>query len=218
MIQEKTHDLILQLKQIREERELSYQNVIDMVEASGGYTSLSTVRRVFAPDSENKNFRYDDSIKPLVVALLGINDPPQEGTDAEQHEIEALKTVISLKDFLNKELVAENERVKSDYEKKLDYVKDEVQRKHEHILALTEQSDGYIKQLGRKDHVIFLLASCLIALLVLICVALIVDTLRSDIGYIRGLSWGTPVSWVIVAVTAVLSVIVYRVAKHAAKK
>lgn len=79
MISAKTRDLILQLKEIRAERDLSYQEILELVEDSGGFLSLSTVRRVFADGSEDENFRYDSTIKPLAVALLGVNDPPQSG-------------------------------------------------------------------------------------------------------------------------------------------
>ena len=178
MIQDKTHDLILQLKQIREERELSYQRIIDMVEESGGSTSMSTVRRVFAPDSENKSFRYEDSIKPLVVALLGINDPPPEddGQSIERSEIEAFKMVISIKNQAIEDLAEEHERLKADYEKKLEYVKAEAEKKHEHIVELTAQ-------VKRKDRIIFWLSFILIALLAIIVVALVIDRIDPDLGY-----------------------------------
>lgn len=178
MTQEKTHDLILQLKRIKDERELSYQRIIDMVEASGGCTSLSTVRRVFAPDSENKSFRYDDSIQPLVVALLGINDPPLVSGEQspERQEIAALKTVIAIKNQTNEELAAEHERVKADYEKKLAYIKNEAAQKHEHILELTAQ-------IKRKDRSIFWLSFVLIALLLLAVVALVIDRIDPNLGY-----------------------------------
>lgn len=182
MIQEKNHDLILQLKQIREERELSYQKILDMVEESGGSISMSTVRRVFAPDSEDKSFRYEDTIKPLVVAMLGINGPSPEG-GSQSTEIEALKTVIGIKNQENAELAAENERVKAEYEGKLSYILNEAEQKHTHIVELTEQTKDLTARIKFKDHIIFWLSFVLISLLLLAVVALVIDRIDPDLGY-----------------------------------
>lgn len=167
MTTEKTHDLILQLKQIRIDRELSFNEIVDMVEASGGSISLSTVRRIFAPGSEDKGFRYDNSIKPLVVALL-MNQEPEEiapDVDSAQSEIAALKTVIEIKEQIQQQTSAE-----------LAYLKGDSQRKNEQISALTAQ-------VRRKDRAIFWLSFVLIGLLLIIVAALVIDKINPDVGY-----------------------------------
>lgn len=216
----KCSDIIMQLKQIREERGLSYQRIVDMVAESGGNISLSTVRRIFSDGSEDLSYRYEDTIKPLVVALLDLNVSQPQGKDASllQHEVETLRMVVGLKDQANQELREASRRMAEDYEAKLKYINMESSNKHEHIVALIAQNAANIQRIQRDDHIIFWLASGLIALLALICVVLVVDVMHSDVGYIREISWSAPIAWVIVAAAAVLSVIVYRVAKHAAKK
>lgn len=102
---ERLKEIILQLKQIKNDRELSVQDIHDMVIGSGGYTSLSTVRRVFAQDSEAKNFRYRDTIQPIAQVLIGVNEEA-EPLDAAQAD--ALKNIALLKDSMIQELQQEN--------------------------------------------------------------------------------------------------------------
>lgn len=158
----------MQLQAIKKERNLSHQNIVDLVEASGGQISLSTVRRVFASGAEDKNFRYEDTIKPLVIALLGINDPSpavEEVETPEQLEIRALKNVISIKEELAQQTKAE-----------LAYIRDEADIKSAHIAALTAQAK-------RRERAIFWLTFMLVGLLILIVAALVVDKINPDLGY-----------------------------------
>jgi hypothetical protein len=67
-------DTILRLKKVRLERGLTYNDVFNLVQQSGGYVSIGTIRRVFSAESEYRNFRYVDSIKPIAIALLGADD------------------------------------------------------------------------------------------------------------------------------------------------
>lgn len=143
---------------------------------------MASVKRVFADGSEEQNFRYNETIKPIVIALLGINEPPAED-GSQSSEVKALKTVIGIKNQTYDELAAENERVKSDYEKKLAYIKNEAEQKHEHIVELTEQTKELTAQIKRKDRIIFLLSFVLISLLLLAVVALIIDRIDPNLGY-----------------------------------
>lgn len=46
--QARTREIIIQLKTIKEDKDLTNQDILDLVEASGGVTSMTTIRRVFA--------------------------------------------------------------------------------------------------------------------------------------------------------------------------
>lgn len=85
-----TKEIILKLKDAKKEKNLS---INDIVELTGNYVSKTTVQRVFAEDSENTSFRYDDTIRPLVNALLDI-DTIEETDDMDT---KALKTLLKLK-------------------------------------------------------------------------------------------------------------------------
>ena len=107
--QERISEIILQLKQIREERGLSLEDVRNLVISAGGYTSMSSIRRVFAKGSENQKFRYLDTIQPIVRGLLGVTEETPENNDITANEIDALKNVILLKDSMINELQKEKE-------------------------------------------------------------------------------------------------------------
>lgn len=115
--QERISEIILQLKQIRKERDLSLQDVHDLVIASGGYTSLSSVKRVFAEGSERLNFRYQDTIQPIVRGLLGVTEETPENNDISANEIDALKHVILLKDSIIQDLRKDVEELSTKYNK-----------------------------------------------------------------------------------------------------
>lgn len=206
MAQEKIHDLILQLKQIRKERGLSYQDIMDLVKQSGGYISLSAVRRVFAEDSENKGFRYEDSIKPLVIALLDMNKPPEHGDDVSlvQHEIDTLRVVISIKEEINQDLRAENNRLVA-----------EAADKQSQITALIAQNTTSQQQNAHKDRAILGLSAGLISVLVFICAVLVYDISNLSTGFVRVFTGVVPIAIVgIIAIIACIIVIYFIVRKR----
>lgn len=206
MAQEKIHDLILQLKQIRKERGLSYQDIMDLVKQSGGYISLSTVRRVFAEDSENKGFRYEDSIKPLVIALLDMNKPPEHGDDVSlvQHEIDTLRVVISIKEEINQDLRAENNRLVA-----------EAADKQSQVTALIAQNTTSQQQNAHKDRAILGLSAGLISVLVFICAVLVYDISNLSTGFVRVFTGVVPIAIVgIIDIIACIIVIYFIVRKR----
>ena len=67
-------EIIIKLKEVREEKGLSYNDILDLLEENGDYLSKSTLSRVFADGSENNTFNYDISIRPIAKALLDIEN------------------------------------------------------------------------------------------------------------------------------------------------
>ncbi len=85
-----TKEIILKLKDVKKEKNLS---INDIVELTGNYISKTTVQRVFAEDSENTSFRYEDTIRPLVKAMLDM-DTIEESDDIDTR---AMKSLLKLK-------------------------------------------------------------------------------------------------------------------------
>jgi hypothetical protein len=81
-------NLIEQLKIVRRQKGYTYQQLADKTEAIGRAVSLSTIKRVFAADSDQYNFRYDTTLQPLAAVLLDSTD------DAEA---DALRAIIEVK-------------------------------------------------------------------------------------------------------------------------
>ncbi len=141
-------EIILKLKEAKIERNLSINDIVNL---TGNYLSKTTVQRVFADGSENTSFRYEDTIRPLVKALLDI-DTIEESDDMDT---KALKSLLKLKNQRIEELetLLQEERIKS-------HEKMEKERKHyeSHIALLNEQiaikdkrMDAQAEKFDRKD-------------------------------------------------------------------
>ena len=76
-----SRDVILKLKDVREEKGLSYGDILDLMEQNGDYLSKTTLSRVFAEGSEDIKFRYEDTIRPIANALLDIENMEDDDED-----------------------------------------------------------------------------------------------------------------------------------------
>ena len=193
---EKTKDVILQLKKVKAERNLTLQQVHEKVLENGGFISLSTVRRVFAEGSEDQGFRYEDSIMPIVNALL---DVQSSSKDAENDgaDIETLRAVLRYKNSVIAELQADAANVeakvkaaKEEQQKKIDFLVAQLAGKDEQLKAKDQQIQDRGKLLDerrdfiyRKDRIIGILGLLLGICLVLMFSALIIDKLNPNLGF-----------------------------------
>lgn len=144
-----TRELILKLKNAKKEKNLS---INDIVSLTRNYLSKTTVQRVFAEGSENMSFRYDDTIRPLVKALLDVDTIE----DSDDMDTKALKSLLKLKIQRIEEL--ENQLKE---EKIKNHEKMEKERKQYdiHIALLNEQiaikdkrMDEMKQRFDRKDE------------------------------------------------------------------
>ena len=141
-------EIILKLKEAKIERNLSINDIVNL---TGNYLSKTIVQRVFADGSENTSFRYEDTIRPLVKALLDIDTIE----DSDDMDTKALKSLLKLKNQRIGELetLLQEEKIKS-------HEKMEKERKHyeSHIALLNEQiaikdkrMDAQAEKFDRKD-------------------------------------------------------------------
>ncbi len=94
MLKHKIAEIVTKLKKVREENGLSYQRIVELVEKNGSYVSLSTVRRVFEDGSEAYGFQYENTLKPIADAVLGIYS---DSDDVTADEADAMKAIIDYK-------------------------------------------------------------------------------------------------------------------------
>ena len=108
---EQDQGLLVKLREAKEARGLSHQDIVDITEENGEAVSLSSVRRVFDKDAKIEDFRYKTTLRPIIRAVLGFdeeNKPPESRPTLQQAEqdyttIEALKALVEFKsDMLNK--------------------------------------------------------------------------------------------------------------------
>jgi len=126
-----TKDIIIRLKEVREEKGLSYSDILDLMEKNGDYLAKSTLSRVFSEGSEDLSFRYDETLRPIAKALLDI----ETIEDDDSIDTQAMKTMLKYKIQRIEELERQIEllRVQLDKEKlkyheKLDKEREQFQR------------------------------------------------------------------------------------------
>lgn len=93
-MKETTRQAIIDLKRVKDQKDLTCQKIYDICEKNGEAVGLTTIRRIFAPGSEDKtnNFR-PDTLNAILHAVIGTgNDTLSKAEDA------ALKAVIEMND------------------------------------------------------------------------------------------------------------------------
>ena len=173
----KVPELVTQLKAVKIERDLSNQDIVNLLQAKGYGTSLSSVKRFFAEGSEEIAFSYEDTIKPLVEVLLVDATPvPVEEldslADAQQYidQIEGLQATVLLKHSLIEELTNTNASLQSTVEAQAATI----QQQEATIKQQSETIENLKK--AKKNHriLIFLLVAAFVILTLLAITYLIV--------------------------------------------
>ena len=166
-----TREIIVQLKQIRDEKGLSFGDIMSMLEKNGDYLSKTTLSRIFADGSEDSSFRYEETLKPLCNALLDIENI--EETDSM--DVQAMKTLLKYKSDriadleqqieqqrsqFNAELVALHEKMDTEREswaRSIEFLKEQINFKDKRmdlLLQAVQDKDT------RYDEVLKLILAC----------------------------------------------------------
>lgn len=127
-----TKELILKLKEVREQKGLSLNEIVSMVEENGDYVSRSSIQRVFSDGSETLSFRYEETIRPIAKALLDM-ETIEEG---DNMDIQAMKTLLKYKIQRIEELERQIEHLEAEKAKdklknheKIDNIRTEYEKK-----------------------------------------------------------------------------------------
>lgn len=141
---QRAQELIRQLKEIKEQNELSYPRIMDRIEKNGKSVSLSTLRRVFADNSEaNANsFSYENTLLPIAEALFNVEDIPTPEGNPFAKEISGLKAVIHLQ---NEEITRLHE-LKEHLETRITFLLEQIEKKDRRM----DEKDEMIKTLLNK--------------------------------------------------------------------
>lgn len=139
-------NIMPKLREAKEVKHLSYQDIADITEENGEAVSLATIKRFFAKESDQTTFRYNQTTRPIIRAVLGMDEATEEPTaDPRQAEeyyatIEAMKAVIDYKHQQLTERFEEVERLKAEmqankehYQAEIDALKKDAQLKIEHL-------------------------------------------------------------------------------------
>lgn len=148
----KTRDLIIKLKAVKEEKGLSINKIVDLIEENGDFISRSSIQRVFADGSEDSSFRYEETIRPIAKALLDIeniedNDSLDTATlkallKYKIQRIEDLENQLEhLQAALDNEKLKRHEKIddiRAEYEKKIDFLKEQIELKDKRMDLLLD--------------------------------------------------------------------------------
>lgn len=144
-----TKEIIYRLKEVREEKKLSYNQIIAMMEENGDYVSKATLSRLFSEGSEKLTFDYENTIKPIANALLDIDN--DEETD--NMDVQAMKSLLRYKSRLIESLETEIETLKETHETEIANLKVEYHERMDNERAQSRRSIEFLKeQVSLKDQ------------------------------------------------------------------
>ena len=145
-----TKEIILKLKEVREEKGLSYGDLLDLMEKGGDFVSKSTLSRVFAEGSEECSFKYEETIRPIAKALLDI----ETIEDTDDMDVQAMKSLLKYKMQLIEDLEQKVEALSGDlakeklkYHEKIDKERENFQKSLNFCREQIDLKDKRIDQL-----------------------------------------------------------------------
>ena len=138
-----SQELIIQLKEAKKDKEISFPRLIDMLEKNKTSISLTTLRRVFAEASErNDSFNYETTLLPLAEVLLSAEDVPIPDDSPYAIEIDGLKSVIHVQN----EEIARLHELKEHLEDRITFLLEQIEKKDRRM----DEKDEIIKRLMNK--------------------------------------------------------------------
>ena len=138
-----TKRLLKQLKEVKQAKNLSLDQILKMIEDNGEYVSKSTLSRVFSDSSDDMDFRYDTTLRPICDALLDIENLETD----DSADIKAYKAILKLKKDIILEMKEEVEEEKVNYAEKLEEETTKFQRSLEFMSHQIELKDQRIDAL-----------------------------------------------------------------------
>ena len=145
-------DVILKLREVREEKNLSYDKILSMLEEDGEYTSKSTLSRLFGNKWEDYSFDYERTILPIANVLLDIDTIETD----DDIDTKAYKSILKFKKDIIEGLEEKIRTVESDekakyheklaketekFQSTLDFMSHQIELKDKRIDLLMEAND-----------------------------------------------------------------------------
>jgi hypothetical protein len=137
---------IKRLKQIKQEQGLSIPQIMDIMEKQGKFVSEGTLKKVFADGSEDKPFRYQDSIAPVADVLLDIY-----GDTSGLDDVESLRQIIRERNKLIELFVIKIEELGEEAKAREKLYEDRKAAFERTIESLELQVNRLHEQVDRKD-------------------------------------------------------------------
>ena len=114
-----------------------------MIEKNGDFVSKSTLSRVFSEGSDDTDFRYETTLRPICDALLDIENIEND----DSTDVKAYKAILKLKKDIILEMKQEIESEKVNYAEKLETETSNFQENLEFLRHQIELKDQRIDAL-----------------------------------------------------------------------
>lgn len=138
-----SQELIKQLKAAKKEKEITFPRLMEKLEQNGKAISLTTLRRVFADNSEQfDSFSYENTLLPIAEILLSVEDIPTPKDNPYSKEIEGLKAVIHTQN----EEIARLHDLKEHLDSRITFLLEQIERKDRRM----DEKDEIIHKLMEK--------------------------------------------------------------------
>lgn len=121
-------DLILRMKEERRRQGKTYLDIEAETERMGTPVSGTSIKRVFAEGSEEKDFRNETTLMPIARTLLTPEEIRNLTKANYEDPVTNLKAIISLKEEMIDVLNREIDKMDQDNQKKNAYFKKELKR------------------------------------------------------------------------------------------
>ena len=144
-----TKKVLSLLKKVKEEKGLSLDAILRLMEENGDYVSKSTLSRVFSDNADETCFRYETTLRPIADALLDLETIEQD----DDTDTQAYKSLLKLKRDIIEELTKANEQTKIDYAVKLEEETERYQRSIAFVnnqIALKDQRIDDLLEMNKK--------------------------------------------------------------------
>lgn len=125
MLQKRISEIIRNLKRVRNENGLTISEIVNLCEKNGESVSETTVKKVFADGSETFGFNYENTLKPIINALLGDHE--------ETAETDMMISVAQYKEIKIKHLEAQLARQEESYKRRIEFLKQQIEIKDDRI-------------------------------------------------------------------------------------
>ncbi len=140
-------ELILQLKEAKEERQYTIQRMLDEILLNGDSVSEATLKRVFRPGSEDdtKTFNMEHTMLPIAKVLLRPENTPVPDGSPYAGEIVLLKAELRVQAERVESLRDRNEIL----ERRVDFMQRQIEIKDR---RLDEREDVLRKVIAERDE------------------------------------------------------------------
>jgi hypothetical protein len=141
-------DTVERIRKVKKEKDMTISDILDLLEKKNYFLSEATLKRVFSENNDPSSFKYRDTIVPLADVLLDFYED-QSGTE----ELAALKSMIRDKNMTISILIAKNEEIRGDYDKRIAHLQKQIDRLEKNLdfrEKVVEQKDKVIEKLINK--------------------------------------------------------------------